>query len=99
MIRSLFGLRPAGLHLHIDPVLPASLDGLSVSLPIAGHASRFTYRVGSQGFGVKSVRLNGVALRGSALRNPYRQAGLAIAMDDVRAELTDARNAWEIETF
>ena len=96
LLRSLFGLRFAAEELHIDPVLPDTLDGLALRFPIAGRASRFEYRVGPQGYGVKCVQLNGVELSGHALRNPYREAGVALAMDAVRALLHEGDNHWEI---
>jgi cellobiose phosphorylase len=99
LIRSLLGLRLAGRDLHIDPVMPTSLDGLAASLPLAGHDCRYTYRVGRRGHGVKGVRLNGTPLTGQALANPYREAGVAIALADVRRLMRDGENAWEIETF
>jgi hypothetical protein len=79
--------------------MPASLDGLAVSLPVEGHASRFTYRVGTRGYGIKQVCLNGVVLSGDELRNPYREAGVAVAMDAVRKLLHAGQNQWDIETL
>ena len=99
MIRSLFGLRACGEQLHIDPVMPASLDGLAVSLPVAGHASRFSYRVGARGYGINRVCLNGVVLSGHTLSNPYRDGGVAVAMDSVVKLLRVGENQWDIETL
>ena len=96
MVRSLFGLRFAGEELHIDPVMPTTLDGLAVSFPIAGQPSRFHFQVGARGYGLRRVRLNGVELEGRVLGNPYREAGVAIAMSVVRALLRDGENRWEI---
>ncbi len=97
LIRSLFGLRPCGAQLHIDPVIPATLDGLAFSLPMAGHASRFVYHIVARGYGVKRVSLNGVELTGRALSNPYREAGVAVAMETVRGLMREGENLWEIE--
>ncbi len=97
LLRSLFGLRFAGEELHIDPVMPMTLDGLAVNFPIADRVSRFRYRVGAQGYGIKRVQLNGVELHGRALSNPYRKAGIAVTMAAVRALLRDGENRWEIE--
>lgn len=97
MLRSLFGLRLAGEYLHVDPVMPTALDGLGMSLPLDGRACRFNYRVGAQGFGVKCVRVNGELLAGRTLSNPYRVAGVAIAMAHIRALLRAGENHWEIE--
>lgn len=97
LVRSLFGLRFAGEALHIDPVMPTTLNGLAVSFPIAGRPSRFHFQVGAQGFGLHCVRLNGVELASRVLFNPYREAGVAVAMDAVRAVLSDKENRWEIE--
>ncbi len=97
MVRCLFGLRLAGEELHIDPVMPATLDGLAVSFPIAGQPSRFHFQVGAQGYGLQRVRLNGVELVGRVLHNPYRAAGLTFAMSAVRALLRATENRWEIE--
>lgn len=99
MIRSLFGLRPCGETLHIDPVMPTTLNGLSVSLPIEGKPSRFVYRVGPRGYGVSSVRLNGVELRGTSLPNPYREAGLGVSMSTIRELMRDGGNEWEIDVL
>ena len=99
MVRSLFGLRLAGEELHIDPVMPTTLDGLAVSFPIAGRASRFHFQVGAQGYGLHHVRLNGAELAARDLHNPYRAAGLAVAMSAVRALLREGENRWDIEVF
>ena len=96
LVRSLFGLRAAGAELHIDPVMPTGLDGLCVSLDVVGKASRFSYHVGERGFGVEKVTLNGLVLQGRALSNPYRQAGVAIAMQAIREALRETGNEWEI---
>ena len=62
----------------IDPVLPASLDGLQVGLELDGRSFEIRYRVGSAGSGVLAVSLNGEPLAFTRRHNPYRCGAAAI---------------------
>jgi cellobiose phosphorylase len=56
VIGSLLGLRLEADALVVDPVMPAVLDGLQVTLALADLHFELTYRVGPRGCGVAEVR-------------------------------------------
>ena len=89
VVETLLGVRRRGDVLELDPVLPASLDGLTATVPLDGGALHLTYAVGPAGCGPTSVLLDGVPLETAALTNPYRRPGVSVDLDLVRAALRD----------
>jgi cellobiose phosphorylase len=87
VVESLLGVRRRGDLLEIDPVLAPGLDGLKATVPLDGAALDLTYRVGPRGVGPVKLTLNGVRLHMRALSNPYRPAGVATDMAQVRAAM------------
>lgn len=87
VVECLLGIRRRGHFLEIDPVLPASLDGLTATVPLDGLALDITYTVGPNGCGPVSVALDGEMLPTTTLANPYRRPGVRIDLDQVRAAL------------
>jgi 1,2-beta-oligoglucan phosphorylase len=86
-----------GLHrekalLRIDPVIPASLDGLQAESELAGRKVRIIYRVGGAGYGPTDVTLNGKALSFTRESNPYRTGGAEVPMTEVLERLTAGTN-------
>lgn len=89
------GLRVSARGLVVDPVLPASLDGLVATVPLgdatvaraeatAGSGvrlARVSYAVTGQGCGVTRVTVNGVAVTGERVQRRYRAGGVAIPWD------------------
>jgi cellobiose phosphorylase len=78
--------------LRLDPVIPASLDGLQVEGELAGSKVQISYRIGGAGCGPTAVTLNGEALAWSREANPYRMGGVEVPMTQVLERLTAGTN-------
>ena len=83
VVRHLFGLRLEGEHLLIDPVLPASLDGIRVRTAVLGHKIEIEYRVSGTGCGVTSLQLDSQPLEFEVRGNPYRQGAARVSLQDL----------------
>lgn len=68
-------------------MLPARLDGLKASVPLAGGVLRVRYRVGDRGYAPSAVSLGGRALTAVRAPNPYRLGSLVVALADLDAAL------------
>jgi cellobiose phosphorylase len=97
ILRCLLGLRPERGRLVIDPVIPASLDGLQAVLELDGHAIEVAYRIRSAGCGPIAVTLNGIALDFARGASPYRTGAAEIPIETFRAGLMAGGNRLEIE--
>jgi CRISPR-associated protein Csx3 len=98
IVECLLGVRRRGDFLEIDPVLAPSLDRLEASVPLNGASLDLSYRVGSRGVGPLAITINGVPLDTVPLSNPYRPAGVGVAMTRVAAVMRPAgRNRMEIQ--
>jgi CRISPR-associated protein Csx3 len=95
--QSLLGVRRRADVVEVDPVLPARLDGLRASVPLDGGLLRVHVRVGPRGHGPSVLRLAGRELRVARTANPYREGGLAVALDDLRAALVPRGPELEVE--
>ncbi|HKW82155.1 MAG TPA: hypothetical protein VJN68_00265 [Burkholderiaceae bacterium] len=91
VVRHLFGLRLEADALLIDPVLPASLDAMRVSVTLLGHDLEIVYRVRGAGCGVNSLQLDGRPLAFDQEPNPYRRGAARLPLQDLSAALTSAR--------
>jgi cellobiose phosphorylase len=78
--------------LRIDPVIPASLDGLQAEVELAGRTVHITYRIGHAGYGPTAVTLNGQELAFTREANPYRTGGGEVPMAAVLERLTVGTN-------
>ena len=92
IMQGFLGLRQDAASLVIDPVIPQALDGLKVSLRLAGHLVEVTYRIKVKGCGPVSAELNGVKLDFTRERNPYRPGAIRIAMEKVAGLLVENTN-------
>ena len=90
------GLRPEKSALGVDPVIPASLDGLQAEGELAGRRMRIIYRIGGAGYGPRSVTLNGTELSFARETNPYRTGGVAVPMAEVRERLIAGTNELQV---
>jgi cellobiose phosphorylase len=86
------GLRREKAVLRLDPVLPASLDGLQAEVGLAGRTVRIIYRLGGAGYGPIDVRLNKHELQFTREANPYRTGGAVVPMAAVLEQLTTGTN-------
>jgi cellobiose phosphorylase len=78
--------------LRIDPVIPASLDGLQVEGELAGRKLQISYRIGAAGYGPTAITLNGKELSFTREANPYRTGGAEVPMAEVLERLTAGTN-------
>jgi len=92
ILRCFLGLRPQQTVLVIDPVIPASLDGMRIEITVADHAFEVTYRIVGAGCGPSRVNLNGADLPFSRGENPYRLGAAEVPMTAIRDHLTDGVN-------
>jgi cellobiose phosphorylase len=90
------GLRWEKSALRLDPVIPASLDGLQAEGELAGRRVRIIYRVGGAGYGPRSVTLNGTELSFGREANPYRTGGVEVPMAEVRKWLIAGTNELQV---
>jgi cellobiose phosphorylase len=90
------GLRREKSVLRLDPVIPASLDGLQAEVELAGSTVRIIYHIGGAGYGPTAVRLNGQELAFTREANPYRMGGAAVPMAAVLERLTTGTNELSI---
>ncbi len=96
IIRRFLGLTVEHDAMSIDPVMPASLDGLQVSTALRGKPVEIRYQVGAAGCGVKSVTLNGTALAFERRENPHRPGAAQVAIAAFERALTKDRNTLTI---
>ncbi len=88
IIQCFLGLRQKTEALVIDPVIPATLDGLTATLEIAGHSIEVTYQIKSRGCGPTAIQLNGSELEFTREPNAYRTGAARIPMTDLTRILT-----------
>ncbi len=82
LIGDILGIRFTKNALIIDPVLPASLDGLRLHYQCFGHDRIFIYHLTEEG-SPRPVRAtqNGRELPSVPLSNPYRSTGISVDKD------------------
>ncbi|MFC6037877.1 GH36-type glycosyl hydrolase domain-containing protein [Paenisporosarcina macmurdoensis] len=93
LISNGLGIRQQAEHLEIDPVLPASLDGLECSFVVYGKPVTIRYHLSGQ---QSALAINGKEVAYERLQNRYRQGGVKIAKDDLNRVLTDGQNLIEV---
>lgn len=75
IVSRLLGIRTEFGKIILDPVIPASMDGLSASIVFMGHDVTFKYVVQKESFSPKHITINGKAIKFSYEDNKYRQGG------------------------
>jgi len=70
--------------LRIDPVIPATLDGLRLETTLWQRPVQVRYRIRGRGCGVHAVRVNGEAAAFSREANPYRPGAALVAITDLQ---------------
>ena len=93
----LLGIRRRVWGLVLDPVMPATLDGLRAEIELAGTPVSVVYRTGALGHGPTALRLNGAPLPFEREANPYRTGGAVVVMAALRERLTGTANTLEIQ--
>jgi 1,2-beta-oligoglucan phosphorylase len=78
IVTRLLGLRIEYDNVIIDPVMPLSFDGLSVSMDFLDHQVTFKYQVKTGNFSPKSISINGNDVAFTLEENKYRRGGAVI---------------------
>ena len=98
VVERLLGVRRRGDLVEVDPVLPTGCDGLRAAVRVAGRVVSLRYVVGSEGVGVRRLRVGDRALDLTPLTNPHRRPGVSVRVDDLTAAL-DGDTDLIVETF
>lgn len=85
LVSCLFGIRAEAEGLVIDPVLPPSMDGHTLSLRLMDVDLTCRYHIGQSGPGRVRLVCGGKAVEGTPLQNRYRPQGLCVPWSRVRA--------------
>ncbi len=93
IVRRFLGLSCEFESVSIDPVMPATLDGLKVRTHLLGREIEVTYRIRPPGCGVTGVSINGKSLALSCDSNPYRKGAARVSVKVVSEHLVPGRNA------
>jgi cellobiose phosphorylase len=96
LVRRFLGVHQEHDALIVDPVIPASLSGLSAVLTIYGRRVEIAYDVHAPGCGVRSIEVNGAVHTLSYEPNPYRTGAAYIEKAQLLASLGEARNVMRI---
>ncbi|MDR9857243.1 cellobiose phosphorylase [Paenibacillus sp. VCA1] len=94
LISNALGIRQDKGGLTIDPVLPASLDGLHFDFEYDGVQATFIYRI--TGSSLSRVTLNGSPLNAERAANPYREGGVHISGEVLKQAMNGHHNVFEI---
>jgi cellobiose phosphorylase len=96
VINHLFGIRRSFGSVVLDPVLPPSMDGSQLHLDWQRKPVRWIYHRREQSFAPHRVQVNGTAVTGTHLAQPYRKGGFAIDAGQFDALLTQRENVVDI---
>jgi cellobiose phosphorylase len=84
LLQCFLGLRIEGSQLVIDPVMPFALDGLSVTVTLAGHLLDVIYRIRSRGRGPRALILDDTELAFTRDPNRYRPGAARIELGTLK---------------
>ncbi len=92
IVSRLLGLRVEYENVIIDPVLPASFDGLKVSMDFLDHQVTFNYKVKKGNFSPKSISINNNDVSFTLEENKYRKGGAVIPIAEFLEKLDQQEN-------
>ncbi len=78
IMNCLLGIRREWGRIVIDPVMPASLDGLEAEMEIMNRCVTFVYHVREECCGPKRIIVHGTDITLSPVKNQYRADGVAV---------------------
>jgi 1,2-beta-oligoglucan phosphorylase len=96
-LRHFLGITREATAFCVDPVMPATLNGMRVMMSVGQHPLEVTYRVGSSGCGVNDIVLNGDRLPFTHEANPHRRGAARVDAAAIRERLTQSRNTLAID--
>jgi cellobiose phosphorylase len=97
IMRHLFGLSVEADVLSVDPVIPATLDGLSIGTTLLGHPVEVRYRIRGSGCGVNAITLNDQSMAFTSRANPHRRGAALISKGALTRTLAADRNVLAID--
>ena len=74
----LLGIRREWGSIVIDPVMPASLDGLEAEMKIMDRCVTFVFHIGDECCGPKRISVNGTDIALAPVESQYRAGGVAV---------------------
>ncbi|MBS0420847.1 MAG: hypothetical protein JSR66_24260 [Proteobacteria bacterium] len=78
IMRRFLGVSPEARHIRVDPVIPATLNGLKVESTLLGQPVELNYQIKGNGCGVTAISLNGTALSFDTEPNPHRRGAALV---------------------
>lgn len=96
IIRRFLGVSQEARHVRIDPVIPASLNGLRVESTLGGRPVELSYQIQGAGCGVNLVALNDTPLPFNTEPNPYRRGAALVDLAAVQQALKPQGNVLRI---
>jgi cellobiose phosphorylase len=97
VVTRLLGLRIESGSIHIDPVLPDRLDGMTAALNFLGYPVKFHYLVKKGNFSPECITINGKVIQFATGENKYRQGGAVIPKEQFLALLDQRENVVEVK--
>jgi cellobiose phosphorylase len=96
IVTRLLGLRIEQGNTILDPVIPKSLDGLTVLMDFLGKPVKIKYHIRDKGFAPRSISVNGKAIKFRREENKYRDGGAVILREEMEGLLGEKENSIEI---
>jgi cellobiose phosphorylase len=96
ILRRFLGVSQEGSVLRIDPVIPATLNGLRVEASLLGRPFELNYEIKGAGCGVNLVTLNDTPLSFDTEPNPHRRGAALAARAAVDQALKPRNNVLQI---
>jgi cellobiose phosphorylase len=96
IIRRFLGVSQEASVLRVDPVIPATLNGLRVESSLLGRPVELNYQIKGSGCGVNRVTLNDTALPFETEPNPHRRGAALVALTAVEQALKPQGNVLRI---
>jgi cellobiose phosphorylase len=78
IMRHFLGVSPEARHVRIDPVIPATLNGLRAETTLLGQPFELNYKIGANGCGVTLITLNDTPLPFDIEPNPHRRGAALV---------------------
>ncbi|OED36234.1 hypothetical protein AB834_03160 [PVC group bacterium (ex Bugula neritina AB1)] len=97
VISNFFGVRPFFDKWIIDPVLPVSMDRVTLTHCIENFEVEFRFHIKKgKEQGVQKITVNNKPCETSREKNPYRLGGLSIKREALRSELQAGKNVIDV---
>jgi len=97
ILRRFLGVSQEARRLRVDPVIPASLNGLKAESSLLGRPVELHYQIKAAGCGVNLVTLNGTPLPFDTEANPHRRGAALVTLTAVESALQPQGNVLRID--